>query len=46
MTATQTTTTQTTQTGSRFTRWAAAQFRAWWHAQAEMAAAGGGYFPF
>ena len=45
--ATQTTqTTQTTPTRSSFTRWVTAPFRAFWHAQAEMAAASGGYFPF
>jgi hypothetical protein len=54
MTATQTTqttqtaqTTQTTQTTpprSRFPRWVTAPFRAFWRAQAETAAAGGGYF--
>jgi hypothetical protein len=38
------TTTQTTPPRSRFTRWVTAQFRALWHAQAELAAAGGGYF--
>jgi hypothetical protein len=42
---TQTTTgTQTTPPRSRFTRWVTAPFRAFWRAQAETAAAGGGYF--
>jgi hypothetical protein len=45
MTATQTTqTTQTTPPRSRFPRWVTAPFRAFWRAQAETAAAGGGYF--
>jgi hypothetical protein len=35
---------QPTQPRSWFTRWVTAPFRAFWHAQAEMAAAGGGYF--
>jgi hypothetical protein len=38
------TTTPTTPTRSRFTRWMTAPFRAFWHAQAKTAAAGGGYF--
>jgi hypothetical protein len=48
MTATQTTqtaqTAQTTPPRSRFPRWVTAPFRAFWRAQAETAAAGGGYF--
>ena len=45
MTTTQATqTTQTTPPRSRLTRWVTAPFRAYWHAQAEMAAASGGYF--
>jgi hypothetical protein len=47
MTTTQATqTAQTTPPRSSFTRWVTAPFRAFWHAQAEMAAASGGYFPF
>jgi hypothetical protein len=42
MTTTQAT--QTTPPRSWFTRWVTAPFRAYWHAQAEMAEAGGGYF--
>jgi hypothetical protein len=44
MTTTPTTTTPTTPPRSRFTRWVTAPFRAFWHAQAKSAAAGGGYF--
>jgi hypothetical protein len=37
-------TTQTAPPRSWFTRWVTAPCRAFWHAQAELAAAGGGYF--
>jgi hypothetical protein len=36
--------TTTTPPRSRLTRWVTAPFRAFWHAQAKTAAAGGGYF--
>ena len=36
----------TTQARRSTTRRLTAPFRAFWHAQAEMAEAGGGYFPF